>query len=530
MSTSVAATANDNTPVLRQIANRIADKRWQFLFMGTIVLIVRLVFLPFVQRVDWDGFFYLWYAKGILAGNWFLPLAEWTPYSLGYPTGIAAAFLLTHDLEKAGIAVSLIAGVLLILPIASMVENIGGRHAAWLVAILIALNPLLVRYSLSILTESLFTFLFALQVWFWVRHFQKNEMLRHRLLSAASSLAIVFVRPIGIAVLAGGLLVNSLRHSERRNALIHAGLVVVLSAAVYTLYAQAVSLNLQSLTGAPQPSYALLEMSRGLTQFYTDAANLGERIVEYQPPMSAVAFVQSNWKSLLKRYVYIFLERLSTGVHWQENTNGLSVFPIYLLPFFGIGLWQCAFDIKRLIPLTAAVPYLLIIPFFTSDPRYYVPLIPFFLVYVAIGLIGMINLRKSTGLVLTAGALLINTAMVYQSNYHEWPVPVSAYKEVGSWLRQNTQPDVVLSSTPAPAFYADAKLGWLENKPLGAQLDSVGDWRNRHIALVIEDNPASTSVLFNGEQEDSAAFRARLIYSSSSNVPLHLLVYGISPR
>jgi 4-amino-4-deoxy-L-arabinose transferase-like glycosyltransferase len=207
----------------------------------TLALIFRLVFLRWIQRTDWDGFFYLWYARNIMAGDWLNPSTQWVPYPPGYPSAVAGTFWITQSYEGGAVLVSLVCGVLLIIPVYMLAVQVSGKGAAWIAAILVALNSWMVRYSLSVLSESLFTTVLLLLMWLSAQEVLSQRNWVRWLFIAMLSIGLVFVRPIGLTVLAGGMLSQSLYTGHARiRLLVPYMLILIAASGLYFAYSGAV--------------------------------------------------------------------------------------------------------------------------------------------------------------------------------------------------------------------------------------------------------------------------------------------------
>lgn len=125
-----------------------------------VALALRLGLLFGVEHVITpDGVMYAGLARELAAGRFGEGLSTyWPPL---YPSLVAAASLVVADVELAGRLVSAVAGALVVLPVYRLALDSYGRDAARLSCALAALHPLLVYYSTLVLTESVYTLLFA---------------------------------------------------------------------------------------------------------------------------------------------------------------------------------------------------------------------------------------------------------------------------------------------------------------------------------------------------------------------------------
>lgn len=120
------------------------------------------VLLCFEHVISPDGVEYVAHARRLAAGDVANGMSTyWPPL---YPALVALASLVFRDAELAGRLVSVVAGAALVLPAHRLARRWYGRRAALVCASLVALHPLLVYYSTTLLTESTYTLLFTCAV------------------------------------------------------------------------------------------------------------------------------------------------------------------------------------------------------------------------------------------------------------------------------------------------------------------------------------------------------------------------------
>lgn len=92
-----------------------------------------------------------------------------------YPFFIGLFHLLIPDLELAGNLVSFVFGVILIYIVFVFVKKFFGSQYALVASFFVAIHPFLVRNSVTVLSESVATFLFALSVFFYYRGWTEEQ-------------------------------------------------------------------------------------------------------------------------------------------------------------------------------------------------------------------------------------------------------------------------------------------------------------------------------------------------------------------
>ena len=105
-----------------------------------------------------------------------------------YPFFIGLFHLLIPDLELAGNLVSFVFGVILIYIVFVFVKKFFGSQYALVASFFVAIHPFLVRNSVTVLSESVATFLFALSVFFYYRGWIEDR-------SGDVALSGIFFRP-----------------------------------------------------------------------------------------------------------------------------------------------------------------------------------------------------------------------------------------------------------------------------------------------------------------------------------------------
>jgi hypothetical protein len=126
-----------------------------------LALVVRVVSLPFQPWVTVDGTEYIRFADALAQGRLFSSI-----FPPGYPALIALARLLTPDRVQAAAWVSVLCGALLPLPVAAIAGRAVGRRWGALAALVVAIHPALIEYSIVTMSESAYVLaLWAALAW-----------------------------------------------------------------------------------------------------------------------------------------------------------------------------------------------------------------------------------------------------------------------------------------------------------------------------------------------------------------------------
>ncbi|MFQ5457061.1 MAG: ArnT family glycosyltransferase [Myxococcota bacterium] len=154
-----------------------------------------------------DGPHFLDIARAFAAGNAHAAMGH--VYHPFYSWLIAQAYPLIGDFEKAGTAVSVVAGTLIGLPLWALLRDLFGRRVAWVGAVLWAVHPHAAGYAANIQSDSVFLLFFLTGVLYLWRGLERLPAARacapFALAGIASALAYL-TRPEGVGVVAlGGL-------------------------------------------------------------------------------------------------------------------------------------------------------------------------------------------------------------------------------------------------------------------------------------------------------------------------------------
>ena len=184
------------------MANRKDESRlnqiqtWHILVLIlSIAFALRLILVFQPEVIHSDGMVYILHAKEVLAGNW-------TGGASGpvYPALIAFAYTFTKNYELAGIWVSVIFGVFLLIPVFYLGKEIFNEKVGVVSGLVAAVHPFLYISSGSVLTESTYHFFIVTSVLFGWFAFDKGRFYCVLLFSLFASMAFL-TRPEAIGFL-----------------------------------------------------------------------------------------------------------------------------------------------------------------------------------------------------------------------------------------------------------------------------------------------------------------------------------------
>lgn len=169
---------------------------WKVLLLIVSLAFVLRIFLVLDPEViHSDGVEYIRYAKEVLSGNWLGGKAN-----PGYPVSIAFVYTLIKNYELAGIWISIIFGVLLVIPVFYLGREIFNERVGIISGLVVVVHPFLYTYSGSVLTESTYHFFLATSVLFGWYAFRKGRFYHALLFGLFAALAFL-TRPEAIGLL-----------------------------------------------------------------------------------------------------------------------------------------------------------------------------------------------------------------------------------------------------------------------------------------------------------------------------------------
>ena len=156
---------------------------------------LRMILVLFPEVIHIDGVEYIRYAKEVLSGHWLGGKA-----SPVYPVLIAFVSLFIKNFEIAGILISVIFGVLLVIPVFYLGKEIFHEKVGMISGLVVAVHPFLYTFSGSVLTESTYHFFLATSVLFGWYAFRKGRFYHVLLFGLFAALAFL-TRPEAIGLL-----------------------------------------------------------------------------------------------------------------------------------------------------------------------------------------------------------------------------------------------------------------------------------------------------------------------------------------
>jgi len=408
----------------------------------------------------------------------------------GVPFVLGGVAQITGDAHDATVVVTLLAGTLLVLPLAAIGRRLAGDRGGLATALVVALCP-----GLTILmidrgagSEALYTLTLATGLWLAL-HLADLDGRRRSIgagLLGALLGAAYLIRPEGVAYgalfvplmvvpLVGGwraLRTRRLAAGWRRQVVptfAAFGLALVVFIAPYVVYLHGETGRWQ-LTAKTQD--ASIEAWRAVAEgnrrardavlYELDDTGLGFAAgrssltaLAADDPAGYLGIVGVNTEGILSD---LFEPQFRPVV----QVEGLEL-PVWLLlpaPLIFLGMW-CAWRRRRdrnVIALVVAIalPVATALVFF-SQPRYLIVAVAFVCVLVSVGLAQLPGRWRAVG-ALAAAALILASAAPQVPESHGWlhPREHTGPRVLGEWLAENTDPDArVMTRSMVVDFYAD---------------------------------------------------------------------------
>ncbi|NLX19915.1 MAG: hypothetical protein GXY53_11660, partial [Desulfobulbus sp.] len=152
----------------------VPSSLWPIAAVLAIGLAVRLIALAQVTIINPDGIFYISQAKAIWSGQWDLVNLCQLSYVSLYPFLIALGYYIVPDWILSGQLVALVCSMGMLFILYQLVRLFFNEIVSSLTILLLAVTPIFVRYSVDVMRDALFWFLFSLALWLFVQHMRKK--------------------------------------------------------------------------------------------------------------------------------------------------------------------------------------------------------------------------------------------------------------------------------------------------------------------------------------------------------------------
>lgn len=466
----------------RQTAGWLTPNKILVLIM-LLVLALRLVTIPARKMVQFDETAYLRMAENLAAGikPWDISGLTDTHYAPLLPMFIAAFSFVVRDIVLSGYIVVALFGSLLVLPTYFLARELINPKVGLMAAALTGLTPIFLGTSEYIYSEMLYIFFMLSAVYYGWMMLKKQSPKCGGLAGLALGLAYL-ANPSAlfyVVILLLLALVVAASKGGWGRLLVAAGVFLAafaLFAAPYVWYlhhelgrwtysGKFIAGNIYSATyNIPRDN--VKEWEKALLPLTDDGSEVKVLVLEADPTLN-------NPVNFILHYPVQAAKNFIKQV-WVLHSQVLQqVFPLWLLPLVGLGLFGNGWDRRRALAagylVLMTLPVLLVLSML-SFPRFFMPFIPFGMIFAAQGWqkleewgvstmslaggrAGALPWQKLVPVIAAAAVLLPVLGMggltlIKQSYSLE-------YKEAGQWVRENAGPGTkIMNREFSSAYYA----------------------------------------------------------------------------
>ncbi|MBN1155407.1 glycosyltransferase family 39 protein [candidate division KSB1 bacterium] len=473
-------------------------RKKDWLYLGLIIvgaLLFRLIFLTRAYSIGFDEVNYLKLAASArLNGLNHAFHAYWSPL---YPIAVALFSLIVSNFEMAGRFLAILCSVTLIVPLFFFVKTYYNKRIAYISSLLTAFYSFAVYFSVKAEAEFLYS-LAALSGIFlgWIT-------LDKRRVKYALWVGLLFgmcylARPEGIGFLItfwGVLILILLVRLLNKRSIKSYVLVILLAGIGFGLISFPYLLYLRNTTGHwtistkgtinQQGEYFVMTKSQHEINPFHSLTEDNKRLMEDEI-YHLGNFVQNNdGQQVIKIRLSGVIKKIAENVYELFNDAFAKVFPLPVLIMFALGLFGASWKRKYAFLNLYLISYLIffwliLIPAFHITLRYFVPLLPLGLIWVAKGsvkfeqwlelllkelkelklsrrMIRNISILVTIAVILI-GAILPEFGKHMKGTIHsteEW-APAIEQKRAGLWLKEHSdiESPIIMAYNHAVSFYA----------------------------------------------------------------------------
>ena len=418
-----------------------------------------------------DSFMYLWQADLFQT----TPVSEWLDLIKGFSKSfysllVALLALPGANLEHVGFFVSIVAGIVTVVVTGCSVVYFSGRtdnRPLWLSIMLVnfacgalALHPIFINYSSRILSESSFTALSVIALFFTILT-ARSSSITWSILAGAAIGFCGLTREVGLAFipLFALLSFSCKTHWAKRLFISIVGCAV------------AIGINLPVLMSGAQSSMGEYNLAGHQATF--DQLTKEKVFCELDADAEAFLIDSTSHVSLPELFLNDFGNMVCrTGANLYNLgiiLKRLVGWVLILLALIGIGSWarDVFSDPAKLVILGFAAVTLLVYLPFHLEFRYLVPILPFAVIFSAAGLELLLSKASQTR-IRPVFVFFIVVLLVGYSHCRTYAIQVSPQKnpasnlleeqELGLWMKNKISPDsTVMARKPNVPYYANAK-------------------------------------------------------------------------
>lgn len=521
-------------------------------FLVLAAFFLRLFILQFHPLLSGDGVWYATLGKNLISGNLKEGLSTyWPPF---YPVLVGISSLFFRDLEFAGLIVSVVTGSLLVIPVYLLGRGFYSKRVAIVAAIFTILHPLLILYSVRLLTESTYTLLLASAIVAGLYALSNGRAIFYFLTGLALG-ACYLTRPEAIAYIIllpiASLLIGLLYQQWRLKYLIFTSLILFsgffLLAAPYIVYLHKTTgiwTPSQKFTASiALPTHSKKNPWRALIQ--DEQTTLADKLwagSAVQPKTTNVAPSISppasrSLKSLLP----------NPGRMKNEIKSLLMLFSPFFIFLSCLGLFRTRWSKQRVVKETYWGLFLLstvlgysLSPVF--EERYWIPFLPLFICWASKGifefegwLVGSLKKVLSPRAFSPKTGLIVRSVLIVTLIFLSFIPAIRGLlknqegdpQPIAMWIKaQSNAPPVIMATNPWPAFYSGGKHIYIPDEEYPVVLQYA---RNKGVEYLVleEDSMEATPNLVFLFDEQNAPPDLKLVYQYNAIPNRKILVFEL---
>ena len=474
---------------IKNILNGNKQKLELFIILVLVLLsfAIRLCFINVPQNIGDDAANYAVLGKNLIEGRGFVSISGQidTYTSPLYPFFIGVFYIFIKNSELAGRLVSVFWGALLIVPVYFLSKRMYNIKVAIISSILVAFYFILIRYSVEVLSESMYTFLLTAGVLIGYIALVEHKYILYLLagvifglcyLTRAEGLGYIFILILMMGIF---WLLDQKREKKRKlficSILLILGLFIV-SAPYLVFFHDQTGHWIVGQKGGVSLEYGEAMLSKdplarekalcGLTEDGTRMKGHFFLIGEMER-VNKFDYIIHHPITRAKIYV------INAGTEYYGTIP--SIFPALLILLIGVGLFRREWTrerFKKEFYMASIVVYpLLLYPLSHIEPRYLISVLPIAIIWSANGINELQNwldqntadlkldwlkqrlIFKNLVFVIVLLSIIPMIALIPFHNYSDQP---TEHKEAGLWLKENVpQNPVIMAKRPYIAFYAE---------------------------------------------------------------------------
>lgn len=306
-------------------------KTHPLLYIVLAGLLIRLATAYNTHIINPDGTLYIDQAKAIYFGQWHLALSCLSFLS-NYPPLIAGAYSILHDWIVAARSISILFGVLTLIPLYLLQRRFFDRPISCLVTLLFAFHPVFMRSSVDLVREPLYWFFAVLGMYIFVCGMDKNGRPLWLVLSALSILLATWARVEATLIfIVSFIYIALIRHEKRVQRMVCFGgpaallLMISVPIALYT------GVSIPKITRL----HEILPKITGPFQRYQDIKTGLESLSSHTVDQLWLGFYAEARKSLWLIALGTLLNRFLEGFFYP------------FIPFFALGLASLREEMRK---------------------------------------------------------------------------------------------------------------------------------------------------------------------------------------